>query len=86
MARQGFFEIRTFETLSRDFMVNQVGYDTIVKKSSEQDDGEAPEHARKKDSVLNKRTQKQRDKQMLVTAPKTDSRGHTGYLTFAIKF
>ena len=73
MARQGFYEIRTYETLARDFMVSSYGYDSFHKEEQKQEQ-------------LNRRQQKQKDKQMLVTAPKAESRGHTGYLTFAIKF
>lgn len=33
MARCGFYEIRTFETLSRDFSTNGVTFDSLTKKS-----------------------------------------------------
>ena len=85
MARCGFYEIKTFETLTREYLIHDYSYDLIVKKeqknANEQSDGEQEDGKDK-----NKRTRKQRDKKMLVAAPKTDQRGHTGFLTFAIKF
>lgn len=80
MARCGFYEIRTFETLSRDYGTGHANYEPYTANG-----------VTKKEEVIpvessNKRGQKQRDKGMLVTNPRTDIRGHTGYLTFAIKF
>lgn len=91
MARQGFYEIKTFETLSREFGVNQHYYESFKKSSRTTDQVDNNEFNKqngddKKDAGLNKRTQKQKDKNMLVTGPKNESRGHTGFLTFAIKF
>ena len=77
MAKVGFYEIRTFETLSRDFGVNHAAYESIYGKKEEK---------KEEETQGNKRQQKQKDKGMLVTPPRTDIRGHTGYLTFAIKF
>lgn len=79
MAKTGFYEIRTFETLSRDYGNNHANYRPLIKKP-EDSPQPAPEE------TLNKRQQKQKEKGMLVSTPKTDIRGHTGYLTFAIKF
>lgn len=80
MAKCGFYEIRTFETLSRDFSVTHTNFESLFKKQS------AEAEKTKEEDGGNRRQQKQKDKGQLVTAPKTDIRGHTGYLTFAIKF
>ena len=78
MAKCGFYEIRTFETLSRDYGANRAIYEPLTPAPKDP--------AAVEEEAGNKRTMKQKDKGMLVTAPKTDIRGHTGYLTFAIKF
>lgn len=77
MAKCGFYEIRTFETLSRDYGTSYASYDLKEPK-----DGKEAEETKSG----NKRSQKQREKGMLVATPRTEIRGHTGYLTFAIKF
>eukprot|EP00347_Sterkiella_histriomuscorum_P016963 403351184 len=81
MARQGFYEIRTYETLTREYTVNKYEYESLnkVKKDVQEEEDQSKQQ-------LNKRTQKQKDKNMIVTAPRIDQRGHTGFLTFAIKF
>ena len=81
MAKLGFYEIRTFETLSRDYGVNHVNYETSLYGKKKADTETNAQEDKEK-----KRNQKSKDKGMLVTAPRTDIRGHTGYLTFAIKF
>lgn len=35
MAKQGFYEIRTYENLGRDFTVTNFGFDTMHKKTEE---------------------------------------------------
>jgi tRNA (adenine57-N1/adenine58-N1)-methyltransferase len=87
MAKLGFYDIRTFECLTREIEVRRHEFlplgDLSVAKSllpPETDDG-----------IANKRKQKQNQKEskkvaMLATATKVEARGHTGYLTFAIKF
>jgi hypothetical protein len=43
MAKAGFYEIRTFETLSRDFGTHHVQYESLYKqKESEQPTEEIP--------------------------------------------
>lgn len=38
MARQGFYEIRTFETLTREYGVNKYEYEIFKKVINKQDD------------------------------------------------
>ena len=78
MAKIGFYEIRTFETLSRDYTNNHAHFRPLIAKPEEP--------PKQQEESLNKRQNKQKEKGMLVTVPKSDIRGHTGYLTFAIKF
>ncbi len=53
MAKCGFYEIRTFETLSRDFSVTHTHFESLLKK---------PEELVKEEDTGNKRQQKQKDK------------------------
>ena len=41
MASCGFYDIRTFECLSRDYNVTQFGYDSLFKEETEKDDEQA---------------------------------------------
>jgi tRNA (adenine57-N1/adenine58-N1)-methyltransferase len=75
MARQGFYEIVTIECLNREFDVRKTGFREIPDYEAKGEDKEDK-----------KREKKAYDKEMLVAQPMTEIRGHTGYLTFAIKF
>lgn len=86
MAKLGFYDIRTFECLTREIEVRKVDFIPIGDQSVVT--SLLPESA-EEGGV--KRKQKAKDKerkhsQMLATTPKVEARGHTGYLTFAIKF
>ena len=79
MAREGFYDIRTYECLNRELTAKQQSFKTI------------PDYDLLKSQVQEKPHQNKRDKKaeakdMLVQTPETEMRGHTGYLTFAIKF
>ncbi len=78
MARQGFYEIVTIECLNREFDVRKTGFREIPDYESKIEDKDEKEDK--------KRDKKAYDKEMLVAQPMTEIRGHTGYLTFAIKF
>lgn len=79
MARLGFYNIRTIECLTREIRISRVGYQEVPKDITELE-------------ALRKRDRKSKEKDeaksqgKLYTSPITDIRGHTGYLTFAIKF
>lgn len=49
MAKSGFYEIRTFETLSRDYGVNHTHFESLIKKE-EQD-----KPAAEAEATMNKR-------------------------------
>lgn len=49
MAKSGFYEIRTFETLSRDYGVNHTHFESLIKKEEE------PKQAPESEAGLNKR-------------------------------
>jgi len=80
MAKVGFYEIRTIECLNREYDVKKLGFRNI------------PDYEREKTVQItkpetgNKREKKVFDKELLVVQPMEEMRGHTGYLTFAIKF
>ena len=87
MAKLGFYDIRTFECLSREIEVRRHDFlpigDPSVAKSllpPEQEDGIATKRKQKQNQKESKRVS------MLATRTKVEARGHTGYLTFAIKF
>ena len=78
MAKLGFYDILTIECLNREYDTKKTGYRSIpdyekqeVKSAVESD---------------KKRDKKAFEKEILVVQPLTEIRGHTGYLTFAIKF
>ena len=91
MAKLGFYDIRTFECLTREIEVRKydfysIGNENVVSSL-------LPAEPAAKEGLENKRKKKQKEKdekhiksQLLATTPKTDIRGHTGYLTFAVKF
>lgn len=49
MAKSGFYEIRTFETLSRDYGVNHTHFESLIKKEDE------PKPAKEAEASMNKR-------------------------------
>ena len=97
MAKLGFYDIRTIECLSRELEVRKFAYiplgdpvssSTIGEKSKQTmllpEATKAPvQEMRRKKKMREKEEKRQ---QMLTTQSKPDIRGHTGYLTFAVKF
>ena len=75
MAKIGFYDMKTIECLGREIAVTDFGFNTLSEQIP-----------KKEEENGNKRMKKQKDKHMLVSHPKNESRGHTGFLTFAIKF
>ena len=80
MAKLGFYEIRTIECLNREYEVKKVGFRNVPDYEREQLQQTA------KQEPSNKREKKAYDKELLAVQPLEEMRGHTGYLTFAIKF
>ena len=80
MAKLGFYEIRTIECLNREYDVKKLGFRNIPDYERE------PTTQALKHEPGNKREKKAFDKELLVVQPLEEMRGHTGYLTFAIKF
>jgi len=78
MAKLGFYEIRTIECLNREYDVKKVGFRNIPDYEKEQQVA--------KPEPSNKREKKAFDKEMIVVQPMEEMRGHTAYLTSAIKF
>ena len=79
MAKLGFYDIVTIECLNREYETRKQNFKSIPDYDSmaaevQQTGGEK------------KREKKGCDKEILVTLPQPEMRGHTGYLTFAIKF
>ena len=90
MAKLGFYNIVTIECLSREYTARQASYCPMRPEQINDTKKEQTEE-RKEQGPGKKRQQKQKDKeaekiQKLITHPNTESRGHTGYLTFATKF
>ena len=85
MAKMGFYDILTIECLNREYEVKKSGFRNIpdyenceeVKQPATEPHPKRREKKEKKSNF---------DKEMLVVQPLTEMRGHTGYLTFAIKF
>jgi tRNA (adenine57-N1/adenine58-N1)-methyltransferase len=83
LARQGFYEIRTFECLSKEVQTSAFPYQSIY--SAQQEEPSAKKSRRKEEK--NKRKAKHLDKAVCpASQQQAMMRGHTGYLTFAIKF
>jgi tRNA A58 N-methylase Trm61 len=82
MAKMGFYDIMTIECLNREYDVKKIGFRNIP----EYENCEQVVREEKDQQNPKKREKKIHDKEMLVVLPQTEMRGHTGYLTFAIKF
>ena len=81
MAKLGFYDIKTIECLTREYDVRKVGYRAIPDY-----DNVKPEVVQSKNENKSKREKKAFEKESLVVQPIVEMKGHTGYLTFAIKF
>ncbi len=66
----------TIECLNREYDTKRTGYRSIPDYEQET----------REETADKKRDKKALDKELLVVQPLTEIRGHTGYLTFAIKF
>lgn len=92
MAKMGFYEIMTIECLNREYDTKKTGFRDIPNYEEAAEDKkvvieEPAKSANKGNAADNKKREKKGlDKVMLVVEPLTVMRGHTGYLTFAIKF
>mmetsp|Transcript_12904 Transcript_12904/g.9344 ORF Transcript_12904/g.9344 Transcript_12904/m.9344 type:complete len:151 (-) Transcript_12904:31-483(-) len=100
LAKQGFYDIKTFECLSREYQNKDYGFQSIqindpevndeLKSDSEmkswEDISMIRSYNKNKRGQSKKRDQKAKAKGLVSHIPKTDIRGHTGYLTFAIKY
>ena len=91
MAKLGFYDIRTIECLTREIEVRKIDFLPIGADLSDVSSLLPVDNTN--DGIANKRQKKQKDKeqnknlrQMLATTTKVEARGHTGYLTFAVKF
>lgn len=81
MAKQGFYDIKTIECLNREYEVKKIGFRAIADYESEKS------LVANKSDDTNKREKKAFEKEQQITCvPLEEMRGHTGYLTFAIKF
>mmetsp|Transcript_7671 Transcript_7671/g.12900 ORF Transcript_7671/g.12900 Transcript_7671/m.12900 type:complete len:93 (-) Transcript_7671:54-332(-) len=92
MAKLGFYDIRTFESLSREMENTTFNYNSIYK-DAEDKEAKAGEQSKQiklnlqKKETTSKRKAKQLGKQLTpASLQQAFMRGHTGYLTFAIKF
>ena len=83
MAKLGFYDIKTIECLSRDYNVKREHF-LPLKKSPEDASEEKPGDKKRDKKAQLKATDKSGG--FLVCQPTTEIRGHTGYLTFAVKF
>jgi tRNA A58 N-methylase Trm61 len=85
MAKMGFYDILTIECLNREYDVKRIGYRAVPDYENIVQE-EVKESTTGKYFADKKREKKGLDKETLVVEPITVMRGHTGYLTFAIKF
>jgi tRNA A58 N-methylase Trm61 len=95
MAKLGFYEIVTIECLNREYEVRKHHYRAIPDYETIPRDQPLMSHTERAKSKGykgpgassdNKRQAKVAEKEMMVSQPLVEMRGHTGYLTFAIKF
>ena len=85
MAKMGFYDILTIECLNREYEVKKSGFRNIpdYENCEEKKEPVTEPHPKRREK---KEKKSNYDREMLVVQPVTEMRGHTGYLTFAIKF
>lgn len=102
MARLGFYNIMTIECLSRQINTRNHQFTPLTKATVDEaktanttstapDSGTLDDRMIDGKMIARRRKQKQNNKESkkltkMVSMPQAESRGHTGYLTFATKF
>ena len=92
MAKLGFYNIKTIECLNREFKATEWRPKSLPdynKKRQAADSLEAETNGdknKKPEQNIASKKREQKEEGKLAMAPETEIRGHTGYLTFAVKF